>query len=317
MVTTPEIICFGEPMVEFNAVTTGRLKDIRTFERGYGGDTSNMAVAIARLNHTSGYITKLGDDEFGTCLLDLWKREDVDTSRVLTHPEAFTAIYFVSRTEARDHEFTYFRRGSAASHFHTSDLDLDYIRSAKAFHTSGITQAISPSCRKAVATVAAEVQGEDTLFTYDPNIRLKLWSLDTARTTVLQTMRLADVVMPSIDDARLLFPEQSAREILTAILELGPRVVTIKLGPRGCLVGNVDTIHEVPSLPVDFVDSTGAGDAFDGAFVTALLEGMALEDAALYANAVGALKCRGKGAITPLPTREAVNRFLREHAKTR
>jgi 2-dehydro-3-deoxygluconokinase len=317
LVTAPEIICFGEPMVEFNAATTGRLKDIRVFERGYGGDTSNMAVAIARLNHTSGYITKLGADEFGSCLLDLWKREGVDTSRVRIDPEAFTAIYFVSRTEAGDHEFTYFRRGSAASRVLTSDLDLDYIRGAKAFHTSGITQAISPSCRETVATVAAEVQGEDTLFTYDPNIRLKLWSLDTARATVLQTMRLADIVMPSIDDAQLLFPGQSARDILTAILELGPRVATIKLGPQGCLVGNADAIYDVPSLPVDFVDSTGAGDAFDGAFVAALLEGMALRDAALFANAVGALKCRGKGAIVPLPTRETVDRFLRAHSETR
>lgn len=316
MVNAPEIICFGEPMIEFNAATTGRLKDIHRFERGYGGDTSNMAVAIARLNHTSGYITKLGVDEFGTCLFDLWKREGVDTSRVLTDPEAFTAIYFVSRTDAGDHEFTYFRRGSAASRFHSSDLDIEYIRGAKAFHASGITQAISHSCKEAVATVAAEVQGEDTLFTYDPNIRLKLWSLDTARDTVLQTMRFADVVMPSIDDAQLLFPKQSAREILTAILDLGPRVAAIKLGRQGCLVGNADVIFEVPSLPVDFVDSTGAGDAFDGAFVTALLEGMALEDAALFANAVGALKCRGKGAITPLPTRETVDRFLREYSET-
>lgn len=317
MVTAPEIISFGEPMVEFNAATTGRLKDVRVFERGFGGDTSNMAVAIARLNHTAGYITKLGADEFGTCFLDLWASEGVDTSRVLLDPEAYTAIYFVSRTEAGDHEFTYFRRGSAASRVVTSDLDLDYIRGAQVFHTSGITQAISPSCREAVAAVATEVQGADTWFTYDPNIRLKLWSLDTARATVLRTMRLADVVMPSLDDAQLLFPGQSARDILAAILELGPRVVTIKLGPRGCLVGDAESVREVPTLPVEVVDRTGAGDAFDGAFVTALLEGMTLEDAALFANAVGALKCRGKGAIVPLPTRETVDRFLREHVETR
>lgn len=307
---SPEVICFGEAMVEFNASTIGRLKDVTIFERGYGGDTSNTAVAVARLGITSGYITKLGKDEFGKCLLDLWCREEVDTSHVLIDEKAFTAIYFVTRTLEGDHEFTYFRKGSAASRFKASDLDMEYIKSAKIFHTSGITQAISPSCRRAIAKVVEELKSEKILFTYDPNIRLKLWSLKEARRTALESISLADIVMLSMDDARILFGRISSQEVLKEILKLGPKIIAIKLGEEGCLVCDTKDTFKIPGFKVNFVDSTGAGDAFDAALIVGILQDMSIEKAAIFANAVGSLKCMGKGAITPLPRRKDVDSFL-------
>lgn len=308
---SPEVICFGEAMVEFNASTIGRLKDVTTFERGYGGDTSNTAVAVARLGTTSGYITKLGKDELGKCLLDLWYREEVETSQVLLDEEAFTAIYFVTRTWEGDHEFTYFRRGSAASYFKASDLNMEYIKTAKVFHTSGITQAISPSCRKTTFKVVEELKSEKTLFTYDPNIRLKLWSPKEARRTALKSISLADVVMLSMDDARIMFGKLSSQEVLEEILKLGPKIIAIKLGEKGCLVSDTKDTYKIPGLKVNFIDSTGAGDAFDAALIVGILEDMNIEKAAIFANTVGALKCMGKGAIKPLPRRKDVDSFLK------
>ena len=199
-----EVVSFGEPMVEFNAATPGRLRDVEVFERGFGGDTSNMIVALAKLDHQCGYITKLGADEFGKCLLGLWKGEGVDTSRVLFEENGFTAIYFVSRTEEGRHEFTYFRRESAASHFGPAELDTEYINHSRVFHTSGITQAISTSCRDAVTKTLDELDRSRVMFSYDPNLRLRLWPLAEAQRVVLETMGRADIVFPSLEDAQTL-----------------------------------------------------------------------------------------------------------------
>ena len=98
-------------MVEFNQA---RADDPRTYLQGFGGDTSNMAIAAARLGARAGYATRVGDDAFGRCSLDLWQREGVDTRASRSIAEAPTGVYFVSHG-ARGHEFSYLRAGSAAS----------------------------------------------------------------------------------------------------------------------------------------------------------------------------------------------------------
>jgi 2-dehydro-3-deoxygluconokinase len=305
-----ELISFGEPMVEFNAKTVGRLRDVKTFERGFGGDTSNMVVALAKLGHKCGYVTKLGEDEFGMSLMELWENEGVDTSHVLFEKDGFTGIYFVSRTEDGRHEFTYFRKGSAASKFIPEELDVEYINRAKIFHTSGITQAISLSCRKTVERAIESLNRNSVKFSYDPNLRLRLWSLEEARTIIMDTIRQADIVFPSIEDARTLLGVESPDHVAKRILELGAKVVALKLGADGCIVADENIMVHVPAFQVKVVDTTGAGDAFDAGFLAAILEGKTMQQAAIYANAVAALKCRGKGAIIPQPRRQDVDYFL-------
>src|SRR5438094_6611110 len=112
MVTaTPlDIVALGEAMIEFNQTNA----DARAYVQGFGGDTSNALIAAVRQGAKGGYITKLGDDELGGMLLELWKKENVDTQGVAIDPAASTGIYFV--THGRDgHAFSYLRAGSAAS----------------------------------------------------------------------------------------------------------------------------------------------------------------------------------------------------------
>ena len=82
----PDVVSLGEPMIEFNAMSSGRLKDTLEFQRGWGGDTSNYAVAVSRLGHSAGYMCRIGDDEFGKSFLDLWAREGVDSSQTILKP---------------------------------------------------------------------------------------------------------------------------------------------------------------------------------------------------------------------------------------
>jgi 2-dehydro-3-deoxygluconokinase len=310
----PEIVSLGEPMLEFNAETTGRLKDVSSFKRGWGGDTSNFAVAVSRLGGSVGYVCRVGDDEFGKCFLELWGTEGVDTSRVIVEENGFTGIYFISIKEEGEHDFTYYRVDSPASHLSIDDLDPKYIEDAKLFHTSGISQAISQSSRETVFQAMTIAKQSGVMVTYDPNLRLKLWPINTARAVTTYTFELADVIFPSIEDMRILLgpvsPEAAARQIL----KRGPKIVVIKLGADGCLVVTRDRVVRSPGFQVTPVDTTGAGDAFDGAFAVGLLEGWTIEETAVFANAVGALTTLGKGAVAPLPRRDQVDEFIKSHS---
>jgi len=311
----PEVISLGEPMLEFNAITKGRLRDVNLFKRSWGGDTSNFAVAVTRLGGKAGYVCRVGDDDFGKCFLDFWRGEGVDTSHVIVEKGGFTGIYFISIIDGGEHDFTYYRTNSSASHLCPEDIDPSYIGRAKVFHTSGISQAISQSCREAVFTAIEIAKQSGVKFSYDPNVRLKLWPIHTARAVIMRTIELADIVMPSIEDMKILLGVDSPEQAADLIMKRGPKIVVVKLGSEGSFVAYDDEKVRVPGFKVMPVDTTGAGDAFDAAFMVSLLEGCNPVESAKFANAVGALTTLGKGAVEPIPKREEVYEFLKSSSR--
>src|SRR6185436_8292447 len=136
-----DIVAIGEPMIEFNQA---RSTDPHTYLQGFGGDTSNMAIAAARLGARVAYVTRLGADSFGRMFIDLWSQEGIDTSGMMLDAEAPTGVYFVAHG-AHGHEFSYLRAGSAASRMRPETLPLVVMRATRLLHASGISQAISAS----------------------------------------------------------------------------------------------------------------------------------------------------------------------------
>lgn len=305
----PDIVALGEPLLELNAVEGGLLRSVRRYEVGWGGDTSNFAVAVARLGGSVGYISRIGDDEFGKSFLQLWDQEGVDTRHVIVEENAYTGIYFVSRVSDLS-RFTYYRESSASSRISPSDVPETYIKEAKLLHTSGISQAISPSACDAVFDAIEVARQSGTLVCYDPNVRLQLWGQSRARAVVLETIGLADFVLPSLEDAAAILNIEDPARIVEKLLASGPRAVVLKLGENGVLVGFGDDIEHVQGLQVDVVDTTGAGDTFAAAFTLSYLEGNEFTQCARFANAAAALASRGKGAVTPIPDRESVEQFI-------
>jgi 2-dehydro-3-deoxygluconokinase len=296
-------------MLEFNAEEEGALSEASRFIVGWGGDTSNFCIAASRAGGRVGYLTRLGDDEFGESFLKLWQREGIDTSRIEKDPAAFTAAYFISR-KGRQHYFTYFRRDSAASRMTASFLPQGYIAGAKLLHVSGISQAISLSACDTVFTAMAMARAAGRLVSYDPNYRPKLWPLDRARAVIHETCRLADMIFPSLDDVRQLTGLAAAEDIAKFYLELGPKVVVIKLGAEGALLATSDGLTTFPPYPADAVDMSGAGDTFDGAFVAGYLAGRPLPECMRFANAAAAITTTGLGCVTPVPRREAIEALM-------
>lgn len=308
----PDVIGLGEPMVEFCATTRGRLGDVELFKRGWGGDTSNFAVSAARQGLKVGHICRLGSDEFGKSFLDLWEREGMDNSRVIIEQDAWTAIYIISLMKEGGHDFTYYRAGSAASRYNIDDLDVDYISKAKVFHTSGISLAISQSSRKA-ALEGLRINRESGGFnSFDVNMRAKLWDLETARTALGEAFSLSDVVYASMDDMNTVYGITDMEKAAVHLRKMGVGTVVIKHGGKGCYVSTDEKSFTSPGYKIEVMDATGAGDAFDGAWVKGVLEGWGLEKIASYANAVGAITATGLGAVAPIPTHEEAVKLIKE-----
>jgi 2-dehydro-3-deoxygluconokinase len=309
---SPDIIAMGEPMYEFNSARGGGdgvadigATDGRNWLGGFGGDTSNTAIAAARLGASVGYVTALGDDAFGAAFRTLWASEGVDTSAVATRTDGHTAVYFVNHG-SDGHQFSYLRAGSAASRMGPADVPADYIKGAKILHVSAISQAISASSADAVFAAIAAARAAGVTVSYDTNLRLKLWPLERARAIIHAAVAQSQICLPGLDDAQLLTGLQDPNAVVDFYLDLGVEIVALTLGKEGALVATRDKREIIPGISCAAIDATGAGDAFDGGFLTEYLATKDPFAAARFANVAAGLSTEGWGAVDPLPRRAQV-----------
>ena len=307
MNTSPSIVSLGEPLIEFNRPKEG---DGRTWLQGFGGDSQNVAIAASRQGATAGYLTSLGQDWMGDAFLDLWKSEGLDASRVGRHPTAPTGVSFVTHSAA-GHKFDYLRKNSAASLMTPETLAKDYIAGAKFFHLSAIGQAISETARATCDAAIDAAKAAGVKVSYDTNLRLRLWDLETARRKIDETIARCDIALPSLDDSQQLTGLTEAEAIADHYLKLGAPMVALKMGAEGSLIVTASKRYRLPAHRVTAVDATGAGDTFDGAFLARLLEGDDPETAGRYANVAAALSTTGYGAVTPIPRKADVLAVLK------
>jgi 2-dehydro-3-deoxygluconokinase len=308
----PQILALGEPMVEFNCTGAG---DGRLYLQGFGGDTSNFAIAAARQGARVGMLSALGDDANGRLLRDLWDAEGVDHRDVRSDAAAYTAIYFVTHGE-RGHEFSFFRQGSAASRMRPGDLPRARIEAARVLHLSGITLAISDSACDTAHAAMDIARAAGVAVSFDTNLRLKLWPLARARALIHDAIGRCDICLPSLDDLQVLSGLSDADALADHCLRLGARTVALKLGAAGALVADAHERHRIAPHPCRSVDATGAGDTFGGAFVARRLAGDSLLEAGRYAAVAAALSTEGFGAVAPIPDAAAVRRAMQSQQET-
>ena len=301
-----DIVSLGEPMVEFNQ--TGRPDDEhggRLYLQGFGGDSSNFAIAAARQGARVAYVSAVGDDPYGRMLRGLWQREGVDHRGVLTDALAYTAIYFVTH-DPEGHHFHFFRSGSAASRLRPQDLPRGLIEGTKVLHLSGISLAISTqACDTAYAAIELARQAGAKV-SFDTNLRLKLWPIDRARAVMSDVLRRCDIALPSYDDIVAITGLTEPEAIVDHCLTQGAGVVALKLGAQGAIVADGRQRHRIAPHPCHALDATGAGDTFGGAFVARLVAGDAIAAAGHYAAVAAALSTEGYGAVEPIPVAAAV-----------
>jgi 2-dehydro-3-deoxygluconokinase len=303
----PDILCLGEPMLEFNQqppTGDGRV----LYLEGHGGDTSNAAVAAARSGASVGMITAIGQDAAGDSLQSLWQTEGVDTALVTRDAQAPTGLYIVNHDE-RGHHFTFYRRGSAASLMRPEGLPEADIAAARVLHLSGITLGISDSACDTGFRAMELARAAGVTVSFDTNLRQRLWPVKRASAAIHTAAGMADILFPSLDDAQALSGLSEPDAIADFYLALCP-LVLLKLGAEGLLVATRQVRARIPAYKVAVVDATGAGDALAGAFLARSVAGDDVWAAARYANAAAALSTTGYGAVAPIPTEAEVTAFM-------
>jgi 2-dehydro-3-deoxygluconokinase len=306
---TVDLLCMGEPMLEFNQLPV-QPDGSQHYLEGHGGDTSNAAIAAARQGARVGYITALGNDMPGDSFMALWAREGVDASTVIRTDRWLTGVYFVTH-DVTGHHFLHYRANSAASMYSAADLPEAAIAASRMFYVSGISQGISTTAADAVFAAIDIARRNGVKVAYDTNYRPRLWPPARAAAVMHAAMAEADYALPGIEDVQTLTGLSDPDAMLDFYLRLGPGVVVLKMGESGAYLATPQERVRVPRHKVQVVDATGAGDTFCGSFLARILAGDAPTQAAHYASVAAALKCTSYGAVAPIPRASEVQAAMR------
>ncbi|PZE20853.1 sugar kinase [Paenibacillus xerothermodurans] len=305
----PDIITFGETMALMIPTSSKGIEYSAEFQSMFGGAESNFAIGISRLGHRVGWFSRLGKDPLGQMILKKIRGEGVDVSRVELTTDAPTGLMLRQIVSGKTSVF-YYRKGSAASTMRPDQLDEEYIRQAKYLHVTGVTPALSDSCRATVKEAIRIAHKHGVKVCFDPNLRLKLWTIEEARTVILDIAKDADYFLPGLDELKLLYHTESFDEIVKRLREL-KAVSVVKGGNDETYVVQQGNVSAVPYFKADrVVDTVGAGDGFCAGFFAGLLKGYSHTEAARLGNLIGCMVVQMEGDWEGIPTWEQVEAVL-------
>ncbi|MCA0991345.1 sugar kinase [Pseudalkalibacillus hwajinpoensis] len=306
-----DVVTIGESMVLFTPQSSPRMRYAETYTRKFGGAETNVAIGLARLGHEVGWISKVGNDEFGKALLSFVRGEAIDVRQVKIDASAPTGIYFKEIRNSEDVRVEYYRKGSAASKLEPSDLNESYLSQATYLHISGITPALSNSCYEMINKAITLAKKHDVTVVFDPNLRRKLWGEERAREVLLDIASKSDIILPGVEEGTFLFGEENPNKLGNLFLNLGAKTVILKAGAEGAYYFSRYESGFVPAFPIaSVVDPVGAGDGFAAGFISGLLQHRSLKQAVEKGNAVGALVTQVEGDFEGLPDEDEVQDFI-------
>lgn len=301
-------VSIGEAMVELAPEPDGR------FRLGFAGDTLNAAWAVRALADpaavTVRYVTACGNDPFSNQLVDFLASAGIDTAHVRRIADRRIGLYVIS-LDGHERSFHYWRETSAARLLAADPAALEAaLHGVDMAYLSGITLAIlSPDHREALFDALTRFRARGGTLAFDGNVRLSLWQdAGVAAATLERAYRLAHIALPTAEDELLLFADGDATGTAKRLADWGVGEVVVKRGPDPCLLVGEHGIEAIPSIPVtDAVDTSGAGDSFNGAYLSARLAGRAPADAVRRAHAVAARVIRTRGAIVDMDVLRAAH----------
>ncbi len=303
----PEIVSLGELLVEIMRIE----KDVPHRVEGgvYKGPFPSGAPAIyidsvARMSvpfkFTTGFIGPLGNDEFGESIIDKFKNDNIDTSRIKFTEDKTTGIAFNQYNSDGSRKFIF--AAGAAGELSPNQIDEEYFSNIKALHIMGSSLSISEksreSCYKAIK-IAKSINPE-VIISFDPNLRPEMLDIESILNISKPVLESTTILFPSGEEAEMLAGIKNTEKACKKLLEMGPKIVVLKQGKNGCTIYSSEESNEIKiqGFKVKEIDPTGAGDSFDGAFIVGYLAGWEFEKIGQFANAVGALKVEHFGPMT-------------------
>ncbi|GGC84590.1 2-dehydro-3-deoxygluconokinase [Thalassobacillus devorans] len=308
-----DIITIGDAMITFDPSSTGPLRFSDCFKRKAGGAEFNVAVGCSRLGLKSGWIGRLGKDEFGRYIYNFARGEGIDVSEVKLEEGYPTSLNFKEIQADGSGKTFYYRHKSPTETLLPETLNEAYFQYAKLLHITGVFPAISKQNIRVIDQAVTLAHKHGVKISMDPNIRLKLWSKEEARETLLKWMPYVDYLLTGLDEAELLFGTSDVSELIEKAKQYNITHMFVKLGEDGSLHWTEDEIIEAPATKVDKVaDTVGAGDGFDAGVICGLLKGWEPKRILEFANTIGAMVVGVYGDNEGLPYLEEVLERLGE-----
>ncbi len=307
-----DIITLGETMIRFSPKDNERLEFATQLDFKVGGSESNVAVALSRLGIKVGWVSKLPDNSLGRKIESELRRWNVNTDGLIWTPKYRVGTYYAEfGTDPRPTNIIYDRKFSAFSYIKVDEIDWDYLKSCKIFHTSGITVALNENCEHVVKRCLEFMKEEQKITSFDINYRSKLWTREQAHNKLENLLSNVDILMSSEKDIDLIFkPKGNLREKCEEILNkfsLKTIVLTRVSDPSFALDCKGKEYVGKGFSPV-IIDRIGAGDAFAAGFLYGCLA-EDLEKGIKYGEAMSALKFSIPGDMAIL-TKEEIDEFI-------
>ncbi|ANG94656.1 sugar kinase [Lelliottia amnigena] len=300
-----KIAVIGECMIELSQKGA-------EVSRGFGGDTLNTSVYIARQVApealTVNYVTALGTDSFSQQMLDAWKAEHVNTALIQQMENRLPGLYYIETDSTGERTFYYWRNEAAAKFWLESDSAAAICEELATFdylYLSGISLAIlSPTSREKLLSLLHECRANGGKVIFDNNYRPRLWSSREETQQVYQQMlQCTDIAFLTLDDEDALWGEKPVEEVIARTHDAGVTEVVIKRGADSCLVAvKGDALIDVPAVKLakeNVVDTTAAGDSFSAGYLAVRLTGGSPVEAAKRGHLTASTVIQYRGAIIP------------------
>lgn len=318
-----KLLSIGEILIDFIPLQKGRsLKHVELFERSPGGAPANVAATVTKMGSTAHMIGMVGKDAFGEFLIDTLNEAGVRTETLLQTDRANTALAFVALSANGERDFSFYRNPSADLLLSEEDINEDWFLSGDILHFCSVGLVESP-LKHAHKKAIQLAHDHDCLVSFDPNIRLPLWaSSENCRETILEFLPKADIVKISHEELAFITGKNEEAEAISSLFRGRVKVILLTKGENGAALFTRDFQHYVGGFSVTVQDTTGAGDAFIGAFLHKLLANNVTPETLqefsqrlatellTFANACGALTTTGKGGMPSIPTVEQINNLI-------
>ncbi|EMS69017.1 sugar kinase [Ruminiclostridium cellobioparum] len=306
-----EVLTFGESMIVFAPSQSGLLRYINNYEAKFAGAESNTAIGLCKLGHTARWFSRIGNDELGQYILYKIRAEGVDVDNVIIDNEHPTGIMIKELSGSGQTRVYYYRSGSAASYLSPTDLPPELFENVKILHVTGITPILSDSCHSLTTSAIKTARQKGIKVSFDPNIRKKLWNNSDHSEMIRGLIHNSNIVTLGLEEAEILYGNKNF-EHLNEILFRSPHLeyLAIKNGAEGAFVSDGKTQYSIAPYPCNCIDSIGAGDAFNAAFLAGILENRPVGECGKMAAIAGALSTETTGDTESLPTRQQLNSIL-------
>ena len=301
------IFTIGDALITFNPSTTGPLRYVSSFDRKIGGAELNFAIGCARLGLNVKWMSRLGGDEFGKHIYKTVRGEGIDLSEVELVSGYPSSLNFKEILDDGSGKTFYYRYHSPISTLTVDDIQPEIFDNVAFVHLTGVFLAIAKNNLPIVLKILSIAKDKNIKVSFDPNIRLKLWTIEEARKAYFEVFPYVDVLLTGLDEIEMITGDEPLESFAQ---KFAIEQLVIKDGANGSKAYIKDIWYEASPFKVNAIDTVGAGDGYDAAYIYGLMNDYQIDERLNFANAVGAMVTTVKGDNEGLPDFDEVQVFL-------